>query len=576
MAALEQKKSYFVAKDFKGINVTNNRTAIGEGEFSWAENTQPIGFGNVKIVNAPDTIANVSFANTVTYMAAANIQNTEFLFAFQEDGSAQYVNIENNTQGNLAAANTFSNSNVQIVQWKNERILIIDPANAYKTWDGTNLVDIGSVASVTINDGGSNYTNVTVTFSAPDQTGGVQATGEAVTLANTIAQIIVTEAGTGYTAAPSITITDAGGSNANATCTIFNQSGTGIATFSGRTWISEERTVYYSAADTYNDFINVSAGFLTLTDSTLRTNIATIIAANNFLYLFGEDSINVFSDVRVNSVTGETLFTNTNVSASIGSGFKYAIFPYFRSMLFLNRYGVYALVGATTTKISDSIDGVFTDIDFSLPITSGQVLINNILCAAWTFVYNDAGTPRTIQLVFFDRKWFITSQGSTITRTASVTLAGNIIMYGTTGTDLIKFYSNSASGIDWELETALWPMGDPIRDKQALKVGVEATLGSGFASMQAFIDSENQQSAAIDFANTVFWVNNSGTVIPWINNSSQQIGWTSQGGSVTSGYFLYRSDAKMYGKYLGLTLTGNTTPFTINGFQLEHELRARF
>jgi hypothetical protein len=576
MAALEQKKSYFVAKDFKGINVTNNRTAIGEGEFSWLENTQPIGFGNVKIVNAPDTIDTVTFANTVTYMASANIQNTEFLFAFQEDGSAQYVNIENNTQGNVAAANTFSNSNVQIVQWKNERILIIDPAKGYKTWDGTNLVDIGSVGSVTINDGGSNYTNVTVTFSAPDQTGGVQATGEAVTLANTIAQILVTEAGTGYTAAPSITITDAGGSNANATCTLFNQNGTGVATFSGRAWIADARTVYYSAADTYNDFINVSSGFLTLTDSTLRTNIATIIAANNFLYIFGEDSINVFSDVRVNSVTGETLFTNTNVSASIGSGFKYAIFPYFRSMLFLNRYGVYALVGATTSKISDSIDDIFTNIDFTKPITAGQVLINNILCAAWTFVYNDAGTPRTIQLVFFDRKWFVTSQGSTITRTASATLSGNILMYGTTGTDLIEFYSNNTTGINWELETALWPMGDPIRDKQALKVGLEATLGGAFASLQAFIDSENQQSAAIDFANTVFWVNNVGTVIPWINTSNEQIGWTSQGGSVTSGYFLYRSDAKMYGKYLGLTLTGNTTPFTINGFQLEHELRARF
>jgi hypothetical protein len=576
MAALEQKKSYFVAKDFKGINSTNNRTAIGEGEFSWLENTQPIGFGNVRIVNAPDTIDTVTFANTVTYMASANIQNTEFLFAFQQDGSAQYVNIENNTQGNLAAANTFSNSNVQIVQWKNERILIIDPANGYKTWDGTNLVSIGSIGSVTINDPGTGYSNANVSISAPDETGGEPAVGEVVLLSNTVAQVILTEPGTGYTSPPTITINDPTGANANVTCTLFSQSGTGIATFSGRTWISEERTVYYSAADSYNDFINVSSGFLTLTDSTLRTNIATIIAANNFLYIFGEDSINVFSDVRVNSVTGETLFTNTNVSASIGSGFKYAIFPYFRSMLFLNRYGVYALVGATTTKISDSIDGVFTNIDFSLPITSGQVLINNILCAAWTFVYNDAGTPRTIQLVFFDRKWFVTSQGSTITRIASATLAGNIIMYGTTGTDLIKFYSNSTTGIDWELETALWPMGDPIRDKQALKVGLEATLGGSFASLQAFIDSENQQSAAIDFANTVFWVNNSGTVIPWINNSSQQIGWTSQGGSVTSGYFLYRSDAKMYGKYLGLTLTGNTTPFTINGFQLEHELRARF
>lgn len=576
MAALEQKKSYFVEKDFKGINVTNNRTAIGEGEFSWMENAQPIGFGNVKIVNSPSNIAGVVLANTVSYMASANINNTEFLFAFQEDGSAQYVNVQTDTQGNLAAANTFSNSNVQIVQWKNERILIIDPANGYKTWDGTNLVDIGSIGTVTINNPGTGYSNANVTISAPDQTGGEQAVGEVVLLSNTVAQVILTEPGTGYTSPPTITINDPTGSNANVTCALFNQSGTGVATFSGRAWIAEERTVYYTAVDKYNDFINVSSGFITLTDSTLRTNIAAIIAANNFLYIFGEDSINVFSDVRVNSVTGETLFTNTNVSASIGSGFKYAIFPYFRSMLFLNRYGVYALVGATTTKISDAIDDIFTNIDFTQPITAGQVLINNILCAAWTFTYNDAGTDRKIQLVFFDRKWFITSQGDNITYTAPATIAGNIIMYGTTGSNLIKFYSDSSTGIDWQLQTALWPMGDPIRDKQALKVGIEATLGSGYVGLQAFIDSENQQSTAIDFANTIFWVNNSNTIVPWVNNSSQQIGWTNVGGGVTSGYFLYRSDAKMYGKYLGLTIVGNSIPFTINGFQLEHELRARF
>jgi hypothetical protein len=576
MAALEQKKSYFVSKDFKGVNVTNNRTAIGEGEFAWLENTQPIGFGNIRIINAPSNVAGVTFANTVSYMASANIQNTEFLFAFQEDGSAQYVNIETDTLGNLAASSTFSNANVSIVQWKNERILIIDPNNGYKTWDGTNLVDIGSVGAVTINDGGTNYTNVTVTFSAPDQTGGEQATGEAVTLANTIVEILVTEPGTGYTAAPTITITDAGGSNANVTCTLFSQSGTGLATFSGRAWISDQRTVYYSAADTFNDFINVSSGFLTLTDSTLRTDISTIIAANNFLYVFGEDSINVFSDVRVNSVTGETLFTNTNVSASIGSGFKYAIFPYFRSMLFLNRYGVYALVGATTSKISDSIDDIFTNIDFTKPITAGQVLINNILCAAWTVTYNDAGTPRKIQVVFFDRKWFITDQGDTITRTASAVIAGNILLYGTTGSNLIKFYNSATATLEWRIATALWPMGDPIRDKQALKLGVEATLATGFASFDAFIDSENQQSPAIPFANSVEWINNLGNPIAWTNSGGSTIGWTSifiPGGNQ---YYLYRSDARMYGKYLGVTLTGTTTPFTINGFQLEHELRARF
>jgi hypothetical protein len=580
MAAVEQKKSYFVSKDFKGVNVKNNRTAIGEGEFAWLENTQPIGYGNIKIVNAPNTLANIAFANTVSYMASANIDNTEYMFAFQEDGRAQYVNVETNTLANLAPANTFSNANMQIVQWKNDRILIIDPAKGYKTWDGTNLVSIGSIGTVTVNNGGSNYSAPTVTFGAPGQTGGVTATGEVVLVGNAVSQIVITEAGSGYTSAPTVTITDPTGSNANVTCTLFSQNGTGIATFSGRTWIADGRTVYYSAADTYNDFISVSSGFITLTDSTLRTDIAAIIAANNFLYIFGEDSINVFSDVRVNSTTGETIFTNTNVSASIGSGFKYAIFPYFRSMLFMNRYGIYALVGATTSKISDDIDGIFPDVDFTKPITAGQVLLNNILCAAWTFTYNEpingTTTPREIQAVFFDRKWFFTSQGDTVTRTASAVISGNIIMYGTTGQNLIKFYQNSTSGISWEVVSALWPMGDPIRDKQALKVGIEATLGSGFADFTAFIDSENQQSPAITFANSIDWINNSSQVVQWTNSSGTPIGWTSS--TVTGGtdYYLYKSDAKMYGKYLGITLTGATTPFTINGFQMEHELRARF
>jgi hypothetical protein len=581
MAAVEQKKSYFVSKDFKGVNVKNNRTAIGEGEFAWLENTQPIGYGNIKIVNAPNTLANIAFANTVSYMASANINNTEFMFAFQEDGRAQYVNVETNTISNLAAANTFSNANMQIVQWKNDRILIIDPARGYKTWDGTNLVSIGSIGTVTVNNGGSNYSAPTVTFGTPGQTGGVTATGEVVLVGNAVSQIIITEAGSGYTSAPTVTITDGGsGSGANVTCTLFSQNGTGIATFSGRTWIADGRTVYYSAADTYNDFISVSSGFITLTDSTLRTDIAAIIAANNFLYIFGEDSINVFSDVRVNSTTGETIFTNTNVSASIGSGFKYAIFPYFRSMLFMNRYGIYALVGATTSKISDDIDGIFPDVDFTKPITAGQVLLNNILCAAWTFTYNESTngttTAREIQAVFFDRKWFFTSQGDTVTRTAPAVISGNIIMYGTTGQNLIKFYQNSTSGISWEIVSALWPMGDPIRDKQALKVGIEATLGSGFADFTAFIDSENQQSPAITFANSIEWINNSSQVVQWTNNSGATIAWISATVSGGTDYYLYKSDAKMYGKYLGITLDGTTTPFTINGFQLEHELRARF
>jgi hypothetical protein len=575
MAAVEQKKQYAVVKDFKGVNTKNNRTVIDNGEFGWLENAMPIGFGNLKIIAGNDQLSNVTWAQEVTYMQSVNINNNEYMLAFQDDGSAQYVNITTGSTGNIANAGTFSNSGVMMTQWKNERALILDPNNGYKTWDGTNLHDVGAVNSITINNGGSGYTaNTTVSFGAPNQANGIQATGTVVIVSGAIADIVLTECGTGYTSAPSVTITG-GGTNANVTCTILNQSGSDIATFSGRTWIASDRTVFYTAADTFNDFYSVSAGFLTITDSTLRTIIYRILSANNFLYVFGEDSINVFSDVRVDSNTGVTLFTNTNVSASVGSKLKHAIFPYFRSILFMNEYGVYALVGATTTKISDPLDGVFPFIDFNSEVTGGQCLINNILCAVYNFKYNDNGTDRWIQAAFFERKWFFTNQLTNSNYVAPGVKDGFLNLYGTTGLNLYQFYEDEANPVAVNIETALLPMGDPIRDKQALKIGIEATLGTVPVILDAYVDSESAQSPVITFANSVLWVNNSSQVIDWTNNSSQIISWLGAQSS-GAGYFLYKSDAKMYGKYLGMTVQSTSTPFTINGFQFEHELRARF
>jgi len=109
MAAAEQKKSYQVIKQFKGLNTKANRTAIGEDEFSWIENAQPIGFANLKIIPASiatlDTAANtVVFSNTVSYLSSVNIGVKDYVVAFQEDGSAQYFDITTDTFGNIASA----------------------------------------------------------------------------------------------------------------------------------------------------------------------------------------------------------------------------------------------------------------------------------------------------------------------------------------------------------------------------------------------------------------------------------------------------------------------------------------
>lgn len=738
MAAAEQKKSYAVIKNFKGLNTKANRTAIDEAEFSWIENAMPIGFGNIKIVKAETKIttgggANIVAANTVTVFDSANINNQDYLLAFEDNGRAEYVNITSSSIGNIATAGTFSNSGVSTTQYNDERVIIGDPTKGLFNWDGANLVSIGSVgvigitnpgsgyvvapavtisapndangvqatavstittgsggiARINVTAGGSGYTAVPgVSIGAPDQTGGIQAEAFATISGGVVVAVTVTNAGSGYTTAPSvtfstgaatataviatgqvnsITLTNAGtgytssptitiaappsgttasaiasyntfktgtvsvvitnggsgyinaantvvtisgaGSNAAGTAilgggqvqqVIMTNPGTGylanttvtisgggatnaatatavvnldeivdVATFSGRVWVAAGRTVYYTAAGSYSDFTSVSAGSFTITDATLHNNIRAIVSANNFLYIFGDDSINVFSDLRV-TTTGQTLFTNSNVSASVGSRRIRAIYPYFRSLLFMNDYGIYALVGSTTSKISDQLDGIFPNIDFSLPVTGGQVLLNNILCAAFNFTYAPAGeTPRQLQAVFFEKKWFLTSQGN-LDFVTSLPVAGLISLYGVDDKDFYKLYNSSTGLINSTIQTALNPMQDPIRTKQALKFGVEAVLSQG-ATFVITVDSEQGSSPPYTLANYVQWINNFSQVIPWVNNSSVVIPWL-----FTQGYFLYKSDAQQYGKYLGLTLTSSDPGFVVSTFEMEHELRVRF
>jgi hypothetical protein len=737
-ASPEQKKNYQVVKSFKGLNTRPNRTALENDEFAWLENVQPIGYGNLKVVGTSTTIqasgSNVAWANTVSALYSCNIKNVDYIVAFESDGRAEYLKMDTNTKGTLAAAGTFSASGVRMRQWKNERAIISDPSKGYYTWDAVDLISVGSIGAVGITATGSGYTTPpTVTVSAPNQSNGVQATvvasisnaastitnisitsggtgytsfptvtiaaptspygvqaqavvtsitssavssiqitnpgygyttapsvtfssgaaaATAVVGSGLVTALTITNAGTGYTSAPTLTFTGGGGSGASAVAgpltfktgtigILVTSSGTGyasaptvvidaapsggtnaaataivfggqvtqvvvtnpgagyttvpnvsfsggtpttaatakalltsddlsdVASFQGRTWLSQGRTVYYSAAGSYNDFISISAGLVQITDDTLHSNIAALISANNFLYVFGDDSINVFSDVRVTS-TGNTLFTNTNVSASTGSVYYDGIFPYFRSLLFINDYGIFALIGATVSKISDALDGIFPLIDFTQPISGGQVLVNNILCAAFNVYYNDPvqGT-RPIQLVFFDKKWFVTSQG-TLKHVVPVATAKKLYLYGTGNTNLVSLYTNSTANVSSTIKSALWPMQDTIRTKQALKFALEATSNYS-AVLNVTVDSETNSSPTYVLSNLIYWTNYLGSNISWTNNSSTVITWLSG-----TAYQLYKSDAQQYGKYLGLTITSSNPSFTLNTMEMEYEQRVRF
>jgi hypothetical protein len=108
-------------------------------------------------------------------------------------------------------------SNSDVVCWDGVHQLV-RPAGY-----GNNCLPDGSIASMTVTNGGTGYTSIpTVTIGAPPA-GGIQATATAniVQISNgQVASVAVTSAGSGYTSAPTVTFSGGGGSGAAATAVI--------------------------------------------------------------------------------------------------------------------------------------------------------------------------------------------------------------------------------------------------------------------------------------------------------------------------------------------------------------------
>lgn len=335
------------------------------------------------------------------------------------------------------------------------------------------------------------------------------------------------------------------------------KTGTLIAVYAGRAWIFNNRTVNYTDALSYNSFAG-SGGSFVLNDPTLHAGVTAVAVANNFLYIFGANSINVISDVRV--VGGVALFSNVNIQSSVATGFPLAVFPYYRAVFFPSNYGFYSLYGSTPQKVSDQLDGVFQLIDTTMPISGGAVLISSILCAAFMFTYNDPALgARPLVAIFFNDKWFVSTQGASLKSIVAATVNGVPLLFGTDGTSLFQLFSSTTAAISTKIQTKLFDFGDSIVDKQSLKFGIETVNPSSTVSFSVTIDNEfGTVPLTLSGSNTVTWVNNTGATVTWVNNAAATVTW------ISAGFTRQMQDASIHGgKYLGATLT-STTP----GYQL--------
>jgi hypothetical protein len=366
---------------------------------------------------------------------------------------------------------------------------------------------------VTTVGGGGTLTGVSITsqglvgvpLGAPTAVINITGSGAGATVTPNwgVVSIVVTARGTGYTAPPAVTLTAGGPPVLQGTATA-NVSGSlvgnAIAAYAGRAWIANGRTVTFTDAGAYASFVGSGSSF-NIPDQTLAYNINALWVANNYLYIFGDTSVDVLSNVSITS-QGIATFSRVNVSPAIGTNMPESIFSYYRSVFFANATGFYALSGASVDKISDKLDLLFTIIDFTQPICGCTVTINNILCAAFLVKFTDTitrytlGSNQTMLCLYFKGRWFFSRQtedsatplvfgvmDSAIDVTTGKT---NIYAFTTTPANVYNLF-NVAAHVFYVLITKLYDMGKPMHSKQVLNIA------AGFTNIPAGVYNDGFQ-----------------------------------------------------------------------------------
>jgi len=305
------------------------------------------------------------------------------------------------------------------------------------------------------------------------------------------------------------------------------------------------------------------------TDSFLRVGFTAIKQANGYLYLFGDSSINVISNVQT-SASSVTTFNNQNTDPQIGCPWPATIVQWGRGLIFANPEGVYLLLGGAVEKISEDLDGLFLSGAFS-PLPTGAVAwIYRMKCYCMTLRVTDyLGNLRTVICVFTGRAWFLASQ---VTQPVYIDLQeinSVITAWGTDGNSLFQLFQVPSTSLKKTLQGKLWQGDSYLVIKQPLRL---YNLGQDFSgngySFSGTLDMQTetgQFTAPASLASKalpIIWINQTGGVVNWQNVSAQPIVF------IVQAFTLFGQDQQGVAPLLGLTLQSTSSDFQISAISL--------
>ena len=560
---------FIVFGEIQGINTRAARIGLDPRQAAWMENLQPIAPNKLQVV--PHSLPPIITESTPLLRAFfASINGIDWIILFQVDGSARAINLATNLPTIIAPAGTFALPD--LTQWRNERVLIADPAAGYGTWDGSLFVNSGISPNIVVTNGGSGYLTpplVTITGT------GLGATATATVTAGSVTKVTLTNPGTNWLpgSTPAISFTAiGGGSGAAATAVVWNQHPiptlTTLAVFANRVWFAGARVLAWTGTSGFDDFNPANAaGFLTISDADLIHEITALRSLNNFLYIFGDQSIKQIGSISVQA--GSTIFTIVTLSSDQGTTFMLTIQSYNRIVVFMNTVGVFGIFGASVQKLSDDLDGVLDKINFSQAPVACVGDIHNIHCYLLLLLYEDPRPGHGTHPVIFvlqGQKWFPLTQAAG-TYILSVLPEPTSKIFGSPdGQAIAQYLGDPNTAVSWVFQTALTANGNPVQGKKAIRTGIMASVGDANTFV---LEMESELGFDIFYTyqafNTMTWANNSGGVFTWVNNVNGAFSWLAFG---PAPMYLSVDDA---GIYLGCTLSGSSVGLQIHTVAIEYQ-----
>jgi hypothetical protein len=297
-----------VEKDFSAIvpAVSSSRGAFA-GAFAWGPVLAPTSVTSegelVRIFGKPTD------ANAQAFFTAANfLSYTNSMLISRTDGSAakNAVAVQSGSVSNIAVGVAGSGYTT------NPTVAISAPQDSGGTQATANaILSGGGVTAVTVSAGGSGYTTATAIFTGPQTVGGTTATGTVTLAGGAVTGIVITNAGTGYTTPPTLTIN---GNGSGATVGTVSISASSVLTF-----VITNAGSGYTAAPT----VTVSApgtGVTATATATITTAGVKINNSNDYLSSFANGS-GVFGEfaARYPGALGNSILVSMADSATFAT-----------------------------------------------------------------------------------------------------------------------------------------------------------------------------------------------------------------------------------------------------------------